>query len=74
MAKLEVGTAVDVYDASGPGGPLVYQGPATIAGYARNNCYVVREEKHRTTWHRHFSLVIPTGQLMPSSWKPTSRW
>ncbi|MCU6479041.1 hypothetical protein [Arthrobacter sp. A2-55] len=74
MAKLEIGTAVDVYSVDGGGRPAVYQGPATIAGYARNRCYVVREATHGTTWHRHESMVRAAGQLMPADWTGEPMW
>lgn len=67
MAKLEIGTEVDVYNSDGADKPNVKQGTATIAGYARNQCYVVREARFGTTWHRHASQVAPAGQLLPAA-------
>lgn len=66
--ELTRGTLVDVYASDGAGRPLVLQGPAEIAGYARNQCYIVKELKHGTTWHRHSSQVRIAGHLMPADW------
>ncbi|MGT2461151.1 hypothetical protein [Sinomonas atrocyanea] len=69
--RLPVGTEVDVYSADGAGRPLVYQCTATIAGYARNECYVVA--KDGCTWHRHASQVRIAGQTMPADWHRPAR-
>ncbi|WP_026535763.1 hypothetical protein [Arthrobacter sp. H14] len=70
MNQLTIGTTVDVYASEGHSRPHVLQGQAVIVGYARNQCYVVKEPNFGTTWHRHASEVRIAGQTMPADWHP----